>query len=266
MDGLGLICFFGTSCIQSWPLKDEDSPLRCLLILRYGAPAVSWALPRGCWAPCDDLLRVISDDPPVSINLHPEHILIIEALPSNWETPLKFQQTMRALMCWLDWKTQTCIYFRRSEVQRISRMAWHSLCLDLHIAWKNLMIKVRKGSLSLIEAMAQMAMHYGREGKFWSLHEVTLLVPRFHQGLLTFPVFGWNRSAYLDAATGDMHSLGGPCLALPANQSVWDVASPCRPLLNPSFSSVLLDSCWAPALSGCAMRPFGPGRFGFLLL
>lgn len=59
------------------------------------------------------------------IRLGLEHVLIGEALPSQWDVPDKLWHTLRAILCWIIWKDHNdqVLGGERSEVHGIVRLA-----------------------------------------------------------------------------------------------------------------------------------------------
>lgn len=140
-----------------------------------------WACPNAnrCWMWCAELLAWLSVTPQGGLQLNPAHILIAEALPHEWDTPVRLWHTIRAIMSWIIWKDRNQHVFggERSNVTRMIRLTWHRLSMYMRIAWKDLLSKVRLDRLTLTEAQDLMAIHFGAMGKLWTLSEVRLQIP-----------------------------------------------------------------------------------------
>lgn len=140
-----------------------------------------WACPisHQCWSWCAKLLSWISTAPPGGLHITPTHVLIVEALPMEWETPEQFWHTIRAILSWIIRKAHNQHVFegKRSDAMKIIRLTWHRLGIYIRVSWKELIGKVRLGRLTLTEACDLMALKYGAIRKLWTLDDVQIRIP-----------------------------------------------------------------------------------------
>lgn len=56
-------------------------------------------------------------------------------------------------------------------------MAWLRLGVYIRIAWRDLLVKVRSGSLVLPSALDIMEARFGTQGKIWTLQDLQINFP-----------------------------------------------------------------------------------------
>lgn len=154
-----------TRC-QRWTLHTPEDVYHCI-----------WACDasRGCWEWCNAWIL-----PQHSRNVRhsPAHALVAEALPLQWEIPVRLWHTMRAVICWVIWKERNSHVFN-GEISNSHRMigqSWSQIGMYDKAAWHDLLTKVRAHELTLPEATDRMADQFGNPGKIWSLHNIQLQV------------------------------------------------------------------------------------------
>lgn len=83
-------------------------------------------------------------------------------------------------MCWVIWNDRNMQIFegRRSEVERITGIAWHRISLYLKVAWKDLLGRVRNAPSRLRKLEKLWFFNSVRkEYSGHALHELILQVP-----------------------------------------------------------------------------------------
>lgn len=178
--------FYRILATQTWrfPQKPASDPEIWCLRCSTGTPEdvlhCIWSCPasRRCWDWSAEVLSLASDLDHPAIVLRPEHVVMTAALPAAWEVPTRLWQTLCAVLCWNIWKDRNNHIFGnvRSSVQRTIRLSWHRLSIYLQMAWQMFRRRIHTGELTVEEARMRMAALYRREGRLWSLHEVSLQV------------------------------------------------------------------------------------------
>lgn len=167
-----------------FPRENADNPetwcTRCQLQVQEDVYHCIWACPasRGCWSWCSSMISWISASQPRGTQLTPAQVLVGENLPDQWETPVRFWHTLRAVMCWIVWKDRNQHVFN-GEIKNSQRMvgqAWSRLGVYVKLAWRDLLMQVRLQKCTLPEAIERMSLMFGDNGKIWTLQDITIQV------------------------------------------------------------------------------------------